>query len=266
MKYTFFYIVGGDDKYYYQLERSIRSLNRCIKAPFKIKILDIGKKLKSSANIEVIYINRDITKKQIFWQYKYYLCQNIDTEYGIYLDCDTVVCSDPLDDVFKKIGEKFGLVNHFYIKDFKDFLSVFPNEKTFEYIRKFNISLNNLFFTGGVFFFKNTKKNIIFLKDVFDLHFQFYKSDKDEYIEGLYDETFISTIFSNHHVNLNGAMNHCSANYMPLKIKNDELWGKNPQDENFEKVFVLHGSSDRQIQGLDFYEDIKSKIKKAWDI
>ena len=42
MKYTFFYVVGGKEKYYSDLQRSIRSLSR-INVPFKIKVLDVDK-------------------------------------------------------------------------------------------------------------------------------------------------------------------------------------------------------------------------------
>lgn len=263
-KYTFFYVVGGKDLYYEQLQTSIKSLQR-INSPFKIKILDIGKKLKSQNNIEVVYTDVDIKDKHVFWQYKYNICQTLDTDHGIYLDCDTVVCYDVLENIFNKIGTSFGAIPHFYVETFENYLNIFNTEKTKEYCKQYNLSKKDIFNTAGVFFFSNNKdcKNI--LKETFDLHDLIY-SNESTYQEGLYDETFLSTVLKNYdYTKLNGSSNHCSANMMPIQLQDNILVGKNPFDDNYEPIFVLHGSSKRQKEAQDFSGKLKEKIIELWN-
>jgi hypothetical protein len=262
-KYTFFYVVGGQDLYYDQLQTSIKSLQR-LKSPFQVKILDIGRKLKSKNNIEIVNTNVCIKDKHVFWQYKYHVCQTLDTEFGIYLDCDTVVCYDMLEPLFNKIGTSFGAIPHFYIQNFKNYLNIFNTQKTKDYCHQHNLNKEHVFNTAGVFLFSNNKicKNI--LKETFDLHDAVY-SNKMTYEEGLYDETFLSTVLKNYHyIKLNGAANHCSANLMPIDIQNDILVGKNPFDADYEPIFVLHGSSKRQKEAQDFSGKLKEKIIEFW--
>ena len=258
MKYTFFYVVGGDDIYYEQLYRSIRSLSRLSTKNFKIKILDIDNKfnLETDFEIETISINKKLDSKELFWQYKYFICQQLDTEYGIYLDCDTVVCYDRLQDIENLVNKSFGVIPHFYIKDFDNFSKLFNN-------KNFSESPSDKFFTGGVFFFYNSIDNIKILQQIFNLHNQHDLNQS----KGFYDETFLSYVLSDRHrVVLNGSFNHCSANYMPLGIKNFDLVGKNEFDNELEKIFVLHGSSKRQIEAEDFVGETKEKVKNFWKI
>jgi hypothetical protein len=264
-KYTFFYVVGGDDCYYNQLAKSIRSLKR-LKCDFDIKILDFNEKLSSENNIQIINSNKSINQKHIFWQYKYFITQQLDTEYGIYLDCDTIICEDRLEEIFDRLTNKFGVVQHFYLNNFTKFLYAFPSETSANFINKYSINLEDKFYTGGVFLFKNDTNSFNILKDTFDMHNQYYLKETD-YIEGLYDETFLSTVLKKYnYLNLNGAINHCCANHMPLKLSENKLIGKNPFDLKYEDIFVLHGYSDRQTLGLDFEGDLKRKIQEMWNI
>jgi len=261
-KYTIFYIVGGGDVYYKQLQKSLNSLSR-IKTPHKVKILDVGGKLKSHDNIEVIYTNEKIDTKELFWKYKFYLCQQIDTEYGIYLDCDTVVCSDRLEDISKKLGDNFGVVNHFHVKNFSKFKQIFRHPDAGKFVSEYNLTDKNLFYTGGVFMFHNNEVNMLILSQIFEVHNKYNITINT----GMYDETFLSLVVgSNKHKVLGGSFNHCSMNHMPLKIKDGKLIGKNIFDEEFEEVFILHGTTDRQLLGLDFNGEIRNKVTTLWKI
>jgi hypothetical protein len=263
--YTFFYVVGGKDLYYEQLKLSLQSLKR-INKKYKVKILDIGRKMTSYDNVEVIYIDKNITEAHVFWQHKYYLCQMLDTKYGIYLDCDTIICYDKLEELFLQLNESIGVIPHFHIQNFNHVLKYFNNEKVQEYCINNQHKPNDCFYTGGVFMFSNNKICKSFLKDVYDLHDNIY-GKTGAYINGLTDETFISTILRKYsHIKLNGSNNHCSANMMPLTLYNDILIGKNPFDETYEPIFVLHGSSERQKQGKDYDGLLKEKITEMWNI
>jgi hypothetical protein len=261
IKYTFFYVVGGDDKYYHQLYNSIKSLNR-INEKYKIIILDLDKKLKSENNIEVYHLDKKLTKKEEYWKYKFFICQKIDTEFGIYLDCDTVVCYDRLNELSKEIGDKFGVVKHFYIQNFKNFKNIFNKEKAIEYVTKNNLTINDNFYCGGVFLFQKNENNLNILKEIFEKHDEYELSIDN----GLYDETFLSTVIKKYDfINLNGSINHASCNHMPTIFLNNKIMGKNPFDEKYEEIFVLHGSSERQKFGQDFNGDLKNEITKMWN-
>ena len=60
----------------------------------------------------------------------------------------------------------------------------------------------------------------------------------------------------------NGAFNHCAANdQQDMKLVDGVFYGKNPQDDDYEKVFVFH-SAYQNIASLithspAFHEDIK---------
>lgn len=264
-KYTFFYVVGGSDMYYDQLKRSINSLSR-LNVEYKIKILDFDRKLSNYKNIEIVYSDKTVNQKHIFWQYKYFITQQLDTEYGIYLDCDTIIYKDRVEEIFYELKDKFGVVQHFYLDNFKKFLRSFPYKESHDFINKHSIDLNDKFYTGGVFLFKNTINSFNILKNTFEMHNDYYIKD-NTYIEGLYDETFLSTVLKKfHYSGLNGSINHCCANHMPLKLDKNTLVGKNPFDSAYEDIFVLHGYSNRQILGLDFDGEIREKIQEAWNI
>ena len=132
-KYTFFYVVGGSDMYYDQLKRSINSLSR-LNVEYKIKILDFDRKLSNHKNIEIVYSDKTVNQKHIFWQYKYFITQQLDTEYGIYLDCDTIIYKDRVEEIFYELKDKFGVVQHFYLDNFKKFIRSFPYKESHDFI------------------------------------------------------------------------------------------------------------------------------------
>jgi hypothetical protein len=255
--FTFFYVVGGDERYYNQLYKSIRSLEKLDKDRFLVKILDFDNKFEFNTDIE-IDINYHATKpcsKEEYWKYKYLITQKLDTEYGIFLDCDTVICYDRLDEIAKQIGNSFGVVPHFYMKNFLDYKRHYQNN-IFEHLGE-----DDLFYTGGVFFFRNNIDNMKTLSYIFDLHNQYELNQE----RGFYDETLLSYALSERDkVKMNGCYNHCSANLMPLKVLDNELVGKNPFDQEYERVFVLHGSSPRQFLGEDFSGMTKEMVTEFW--
>jgi hypothetical protein len=260
MKYSFFYVVGGEDKFYKQLETSMRSLKR-LKSDYKIVVLDFGRKLKSENNLEVHYIDDKITKKEEYWKYKFYITQKLDTEYGIYLDCDTVLCYDRIEELCNSIDDNFGLVKHFYVQNFNNFVLMYPYAKTFDLITKYKIGPKDNFFCGGVFLFKKTAQNISILNEIYNLH-----NDYDLSItEGLYDETMISIVMRKYeHTILGGSVNHASCNHMDTIFRNGKIHGKNPFENLYEEIFILHGSSDRQKYGQDYEGDLRKEICKMW--
>lgn len=253
---TFCYVVGGKDDYYNQLEKSLRSLDKHL-SDYEVLILDFDKKITSSKKINVIHDSEIFpSKKEEYWQNKFYVSQQIKTEYGIYLDCDTILYSDRTIDIINCIKDGIGAVPHFYIQDFNSFNLLFRGNNLKEHYDS-----SDTFFAGGVFAFKNNDKNKKILQEIYLLHNDYELNQSI----GVYDETLMSIVFNkNSAVKLHGAFNHCSANHMPLTAYEEILIGKNPFDENYEKICILHGYSDRQTLGLDFYGQTKKLVQQAW--
>lgn len=261
--YTFFYVVGGPDMYYDQLRRSIKSLSR-LNVEYKVRVLDVDRKLEPIEHVEIFYTDERITQKHIFWKHKYNICQKLDTRFGIYLDCDTIVVYDKVEEACKKLHGRFGVIQHFYLSNFLKFRIEFLSYATDKFIYDNKIAFDTKFFAGGVFFFENNQINIDILKEVVRKHDEIY-SNNSMYFEGLYDETFLSyCLIDKDPVLLSGSYNHCCANMMPLQQLNGELYGGNPFDDYLEKIFVFHGYTERQINGEDFDEPIRGIIKKYW--
>lgn len=273
MTYTFFYVVGGEDIYYDQLKKSIRSLSR-LSIDYRVTVLDFSGKMSSFDNVTVIHIPLKFdfsSQRHKFYQYKYYICQLLETDRGIYLDCDTVICYDEIENIFNRIGDSFGVVPHFCIKTLYDSLTYFGDNysnkiKEMNFFDKHGSSGLETFISGGAFFFSNNANCHSILSTTFQLHNCIYKSD-DKFINGFFDETFLSIALKRHkHKFISGAANHCCANHMPLELIDGKLKGGNPRELPLQNILIFHGFSDRQIQGLDYTGELQEEIQKMWNI
>lgn len=275
---TFFFIVGGSSEHYDNLKRCIESLKQ-LSIPYRVKILEIGTSLSSCDNITVINKPEiiDFSKKAKigfkFWQQKYNISRELDTEYGIYLDTDTVLVNDNILGILDNIGERFGVAQHFWVPSFSHYeKQAVPTENLSSYItlkEQLNIKNGDLFFAGGVFFFKNTQKNISILSDVSKLYEEIYP-ESSEYIRGITDEVFFSNILKKerHFCVLNGAVNHCcmGESYMPIELRDGVLFGRNPFEYQSEPITFFHCDPSRRDPSLSYSGEIKEKIKKYWNL
>lgn len=273
MKYTFFYVVGGHDMYYDQLKKSIRSLSR-LSVDYKVTVLDFSNKLLPYDNVSVVNFPLKFdfnTQKHLFYQYKYFICQTLDTDRGIYLDCDTVICYDEIDNIYNEIGDSFGAIPHFCINTLYDSLPYFGEDysnkiKQLNFFSKHGCSGLEPFISGGVFFFSNNYNCHKVLSNTFLLHKNIYQNS-DKFINGFFDETFLSmALKGSKHTFVSGAANHCCANHMPLKLISGKLKGCNPKEMLLKNIFAFHGFSDRQIHGLDYSGKLQEEIQKIWNI
>ena len=103
-KITFGYIVGGEDKHYNNLIRSLGSLER-IEQPHDVVILDADSRLEADEdrpNIRIIPFPVDEAKgegwfKPHYWQMRYHLNKYVETDHCFYMDTDTVIVNDRVD-------------------------------------------------------------------------------------------------------------------------------------------------------------------------
>lgn len=272
-KITFGYIVGGSDKHYKNLLRSLQSLER-IKQEHDILILDADGRLESSTdqpNVRIIHypVSEEMGNewfKPHIWQMRYHLNEYLETDYCFYLDTDTVIVNDRVDEFIEYSEDKFLICPHWWLDDIEDYLgkvrvnvSALSNILTEE-------QLKSRYIASGVFLFKNKIHDNIFDKfsENFDKVFL-----NNKFAEGITDELLL-TISLNQvggYKFANGSMNHSSNhNQMPLKFEDGYFYGKNPTDDDFQKVFLFHNDiqefySSDITRGLD--DDVIMQLEKT---
>lgn len=278
-KVTFYFVVGGGDHHYDNMERCIKSLNERLNFKFKISVLEIGNKLSSHDNV-TIFNEPDIIKiesgKKVgfkFWEQKYKIHKYVDTEYAIYLDTDMVLVNNNIPEIIDSIDDKFGVTQHFWVPTINDYeKNAVPAQNMSDFINvKNKLGLKNHFpfFAGGVFAFKVTDENINILKSVSDIYEDIYSSDST-YIQGITDELFFSHVLVKNKklYILNGALNHCCMgdDFMPLGENNNILYGKNKFDYDMEPITFFHCDPSRRNPSENYTEPCKTLINQAWFI
>lgn len=246
-KITFGYIVGGEDKHYNNLLRSLKSLER-IEQDHEILILDADGRLEppeDQKNIRVIHYPVSEVKggqwfKPHIWKMRYHLYEYLETDYCFYFDTDTVIVNDRVDELIEFSEDNFLICPHWWLDDVGD------------YLKKVRVNLSSLsecltedqldtrYIASGVFLFKNKKHNDIFIEfsKIFNKVFS-----TNQFAEGVTDELLLTLSLNKigGYKFANGSMNHSSNhNQMPLKFENNFFYGKNPTDSEYEKVFLFH--------------------------
>tara|TARA_R110001606_G_scaffold8553_5_gene37660 strand:- start:6081 stop:6920 length:840 start_codon:yes stop_codon:yes gene_type:complete len=246
-KVTFGYIVGGTDKHYENLLRSLRSLER-IKQDHEILILDADGRLSDSdgqENVRIIHYpvqkgKGDEWFKPHIWKMRYHLYEFLETDYCIYMDTDTVIVNDRVDDLIEYSEDKFLICAHWWLNDVKDY---FDKVRVSAPAIKPYLDNNNAYqryIASGVFLFKKGVHDGIFktFSEMFDAIFA-----DGQCPDGITDELLLalSLYKEGNYKFANGSMNHSSNhNQMPLKLEDGNFYGKNPDDAEFEKVFLFH--------------------------
>jgi hypothetical protein len=264
---TFIYIVGGEEKHYLNLQRSIKSVKN-IYPNCNILIGDFDNKIDflKINNLKIIdlsHIKIDKLKeyKHIIWQYKFYISLLTTSKYNLYLDTDTVLVN-PLNELIEESKGNFIIAQHFWVPTIKEFkIKAETDSNTFFYLDKLNLTDEMKLCAGGVFFFEKNQINLKIIKETFDLHDSIYNNQ--DYIKGIYDEPILNSIlqkYKNNVIYYNGSLNHCSLHDMPLKLDNNILYGKNEFDLEFKKIICLHCDFFRRDPSASYQEPIRSLI------
>lgn len=251
---TFVYCVGGDDVYYDCLYKSIMSLER-INEPYYILVLDVDGKFNLELdNIKVIPINVNEREINHFQFLRYQAYKYVETKYAFYLDVDVVINTDRINYLKEKAGDKFLISQHWWVPTISDYTKktkVFSNNVGKKYVNYLHKDLSKPYIASGVFFYQPKLHGEI-LEEV-NNKFQHIYSQDDAHITkkiGITDECVLSScLTSENSVLVNGAFNHCAnSQWMPLRIENGELYGKNPHDKEFQPVTCLHADIYRRIK------------------
>ena len=249
-KITFGYIVGGEDKHYNNLLRSLESLER-IEQPYEVVILDADSRLEADEdkpNVRIIPFPVDEAKgegwfKPHYWQMRYHLNKFVETEYCFYMDTDTVIVNDRIDELIEEAGDDFLICRHWWVPELKDYLSrVRVNIGLVSHLIEED-KVDIPYFASGLFLFQKDKHDHIF--DTYHKKFDSVFASIPNNAEGITDELLLCLTLeeTGGYRTTNGSMNHSSEQeQMPLKFnENDKtFWGKNPQDDIYKKVFAFH--------------------------
>lgn len=279
---TFYTVMGGSDHFYDATKLAVESIHKVIPSS-KIKVFDFGGKFKNKYSETVdCRGQQNILKKDIgylYWREKYAKALEIDTEYAVYFDCDTVLINDFFEDIFDIIGDNAGSAQHWWVPTFNDYCNMAtPAEHREVFIETLNdleASLNNFYYAGGVFLFKNTPNNRKLLEKVVKSYDDF-NDVYDGEITALTDEFFFSSVFKDNIVNLGGSLNVCPKGNkisMDLEIDDGILVGKNVFDEDYNPVIFVHCNfhKHRMVHGndpldIDYSKEVLKIISEAYQL
>lgn len=247
---TFYTVMGGPQHFYDATKLAVESIRA--KIPFaKIKVFDFDGKFENQYS-ETIDCRgqQDISKKDIgylYWREKYVRALEIDTEYAVYFDCDTVLIHDFFEDIFNIIGEKVGSAQHWWVPTFGDYCNMATppqHQRVFvKTLKDLGGNLSTPYYAGGVFLFKNTELNKKLFKKVVE-NYDNFNNLYDGEITTLTDEFFFSSVFKDNIVNLGGSLNVCpKGNGISIDLEVDDdgmLVGKNVFDEDYNPVIFVH--------------------------
>jgi hypothetical protein len=268
-KVTFGFIVGGDDLYYKNLIRACESLER-VKHPHEILIIDVDNRLSIDdpsvkiVNTPVKYIkNKDDRNwfQPHIWSQRYNLYKYVETDYCFYMDTDTVIINDRVDELINESEDKFLCTQHWFVPTLDKYLKNHLVDETglSKYFPK-DLSTYN-YAASGAFMFQKEKHDCIFER--YNEIFTDIFSDGGSH-EGVTDELILClTLNENGNYKFtNGAFNHtAAADYMPMKYENGIWYGKNPFDDEYKEIFLFH-SACQNVHTLEshspqFIEEIK---------
>jgi hypothetical protein len=279
---TFYTVMGGSDHFYDATKLAVESIHKILPSS-KIKVFDFGGKFENKCSETIDCRGQQNTSKKdigyLYWREKYVRALEIDTEYAVYFDCDTVLINDFFEDIFDIIGDKAGSAQHWWVPTFNDYCSMATpiehREVFIETLSNLGASLNNSYYAGGVFLFKNTTNNRKLLEKVVKSYDDF-NDIYDGEITALTDEFFFSSVFKDNIVNLGGSLNVCPKGNkvsMDLEIDDGILVGKNVFDEdynpvifvhcNFHKHHMVHGNDPLDV---DYSKEVLKIISEAYQL
>ena len=251
---TFGYIVGGEERHYNNLKKSIKSIKDRIKIPYEILIIDNDGKLESENGIKVIHLDQP-RKLQYYWSNRYRLNEFAETEYVMYMDTDIVIVNDRIEELIKQSEDK----------EYGSYLNMNPTDDSVVNKLTGLINYNDPYFASGVFLFNKDKNSKVFEEywKIFNLCYE----QTSNYKTGITDEFMLT-----HALNItkdykfcHGSLNHCcEKQLMPIEFKDGNLWGSNPYELEKEKIVCLHCDTHRRDPSNGYDIEMSSYIKNMF--
>ena len=270
---TLFYTVGGYDVHYENMLRSIQSIrDRGLKCKFLI--LEFGTKLKSTSDMEVLDYSDAINFNSgkvgyLIWKHKYIGALQVKTKYGMYVDSDTVMASNNILTILENIGSGLAATQHFWVPTIQEYQT---KVCTAEFLPEFlkvkkmlNLTNKDPFYAGGSFIFENNDSNKQVFEDVLKWYNEYYTEGKG-YVKTITDELFLAAALKKYGgklLKLGGGFNHCSMgeDYMPMILKDNTLYGRNPYEEDWTPITFLHCDISRRDPSQCYHGEMKEMIR-----
>lgn len=267
-KVTFGFIVGGDDKYYNNLMRACESLER-VKQPHEVLIIDMDDRLDID-DPHVKIINSEAKKLENeddrnyfqphIWKERYNLYKYVETDYCFYMDTDTVVINDRVDELIDEAEDKFLCTQHWWCPTLESFIVntkpdrtnlMLPEDiETYDYV------------ASGAFMFQKDKHDELFRK----YHQIFTNVFADGGMHSGVTDELILCLALNEWGNYrftNGSFNHCAANtQQPLELRDGVWYGKNPFEDEMKPIFLFHSAAEN-VNTLGQYGTDVDELKKV---
>lgn len=269
MTLSFGFIVGGDDIYYKNLMRACESLER-VTQPHEVVIIDMDDRLSiDDPKVKIVsgkgeHLENDDDRNWFqphIWKERYNLYKHVETDHCIYMDTDTVVIHDRVDELVREAEDSFLCTQHWWVPTLEDFFRKVMVDKTglSEYLPSDLSSYQ--YAASGAFMFQKDKHDKLFER--YDEIFRDVFSDGGVH-NGVTDELILCLALNEFgdYKFTNGAFNHCAAaDQQDLKYDDGMWYGKNPQEEEYKKVFLFH-SACQNVESLSahspgFIEEIK---------
>ncbi len=268
-KLTFGFIVGGDDKYYKNLMRACESLER-VEQDHEIVIIDMEDRLEiDDPKVKIVSgVGQQVENEDDrnwfqphIWKERYNLYKHVETDYCIYLDTDCVIVNDRTDELIEESEDKFLIAQHWWVPTLEDYVKQVAVDQTGldEYLPS-DLSTYD-YAASGAFLFKKGMQDELFTRynEIYENIF------KDGGVHtGVTDELVLCLAMNEvgGYKFTNGSFNHCAAaNQQDMKLEDGIFYGKNPQEDEYKKVFAFHAAY-QNVPSLvshspGFVEDIK---------
>ena len=268
-KLTFGFIVGGDDKYYKNLMRACESLER-VEQDHEIVIIDMEDRLEiDDPKVKIVSgVGQQVENEDDrnwfqphIWKERYNLYKHVETDYCIYLDTDCVIVNDRTDELIEESEDKFLIAQHWWVPTLEDYVKQVAVDQTGldEYLPS-DLSTYD-YAASGAFLFKKGMQDELFTRynEIYENIF------KDGGVHtGVTDELVLCLAMNEvgGYKFTNGSFNHCAAaNQQDMKLEDGIFYGKNPQEDEYKKVFAFHAAYQNVPSLIShspgFVEDIK---------
>ena len=271
-KVTFGFIVGGDDAYYDNLMRACESLER-VKQPHEILIIDMDDRLDiDDPNVKIVKAEAEKLENEdsrnyfqpYIWKKRYELYKHVETDYCFYMDTDTVVINDRVDELIEEAEDKFLCTQHWWCPTLKSF---FVNNKPDRTNLKLPQDTGTYdYVASGAFMFQKDKHNKLFerYEEIFNGIF----SDGKVHA-GVTDELVLCLALNEwgNYKFTNGSFNHCAANsQQPLELRDGVWYGKNPFEDEMKPIFLFHSAAENVATLGQYGTDVEElKIVMYWE-
>lgn len=267
MTLSFGFIVGGDDKYYKNLMRACESLER-ISEPHEVVIIDMDNRLEiDDPKVKIVHTDKDKLEERYIkngdddrnwfqphaWAERYNLYKHVETDHCLYMDTDTVVIHDRVKELTEEAGDDFLVAQHWWVPTLKDYFDNVPvDQKGLSRYLPDDLSTYK-YAASGAFLFQKDKH-----VELFERYNEIYQDifSDDGVHAGVTDELILCLAMNEvgGYKFTNGSFNHCAAaDQQDLKFEDGSWFGKNPQEEEWKKVFLFHAA----------YQNIPSLIKHS---